>query len=253
MLLKIEKLDKCFTLKGEKIQVFRNLDLSFQEKEICCIMGPNGCGKTTLFNLIAKLDNHYNGHINILPHYTLGYMTQEHHLLPWRNVYENIILGLEIKKTISNKTVELVNEYLEHFEIPYLINSYPKNLSGGEKQKVSLIRTLIMEPDILLMDESFSALDSNIRNDLQVLLRSLIKRKERTALFITHDIDEAIILGDRTMIFDQKPNGLLNDIKISFDIPERSSNNVKSHNKFITYYSKISETLRQFKYDKKNL
>lgn len=247
--MKIELIDitKSFTNSKGKIEVFKNLNLSIDSGEIVAIMGPNGCGKTTLLNLINGLDKEFEGEIKV-QHIngnrpTFSYMMQKDLLLPWRTVYENIIIGLEIQGKVTSHSKGYVIQYLKRFGILNLMDSFPAKLSGGERQKVAFVRTLIMESDILLLDEPFASIDYNTRLELQAKIYSLVKEKKKTALLITHDIDEAIAVGDRVIILNHKPYGTLKDFQIELNVENRNPLTVRQHPKFASYYSEIWKSL----------
>ena len=247
--MNIELIDisKSFNSPKEKIEVFKNLNLSIGSGEFVSIIGPNGCGKTTLFNIIIGLDENYKGNVK-LDHIKdrrteIAYMMQKDLLLPWKSVYKNIIVGLDIQGKVNSYTKGYVLQYLRRFGISNLISSYPSKLSGGERQKVALIRTLMLDSEIMLMDEPFSAIDYNTRLELQTQIYSLAKEKKKTVIIITHDIDEAITVSDRVIIFSNKPMGVYKDLKITFDFEKRSAFNVKQDPKFASYFSEIWQSL----------
>jgi NitT/TauT family transport system ATP-binding protein len=247
--MNIELIDisKSFVSPKESIEVFNNLNLSISSGEFVSIIGPNGCGKTTLFNIIIGLDKDYKGYVK-LDHIKdrrteIAYMMQKDLLLPWKTVYQNIIIGLDIQGKVNSHTKGYVLHYLSRFGISNLISSYPSKLSGGERQKVALIRTLMLDSEILLMDEPFSAIDYNTRLELQTQIYSLAKEKNKTVLLITHDIDEAITVSDRAIIFGNKPKGVFKDLKITFNFEKRSPFKVKQDPKFASYFSEIWQSL----------
>ncbi|MEO5644136.1 MAG: ABC transporter ATP-binding protein [Bacteroidia bacterium] len=247
--MNIELVDICksFATPEGSVRVFKNLDLTINSGEFVSILGPNGCGKTTLFNLIIGLDKEYSGYVK-LDHISdrktiIAYMMQKDLLLPWKTVYQNILIGLDIQSKVNSDTKAHVTQYLERFGILNLIDSYPSKLSGGERQKVALIRTLMLDSEIMLLDEPFSAIDYNTRLELQAQIHLLAKENNKTILLITHDIDEAITVSDRAIIFKNKPNGIFKDLEITFDVQKRSPISVKQDPKFAAYFSEIWQSL----------
>jgi NitT/TauT family transport system ATP-binding protein len=247
--MKIELIDinKSFYHSSEIIEIFKHFNLSISSGEFVAIMGPNGCGKSTLLNLINGLDKKFEGNIKIEQinnsRPAFAYMMQKDLLLPWRTVYENIVIGLEVQGKITSHTRGYVLQHLKRFGISDLISSYPAKLSGGERQKVALVRTLIMQSDILLLDEPFSAIDYNTRIELQGKIYNIAKEKGNTTLLITHDIDEAIAVSDRVVILNYKPLGILKDLKIDLSVENRNPITVRQHSMFADYYSEIWRSL----------
>ena len=257
MKIEIKNITKSFLSKEGEVSIFNDFSLGFKDNEIVAILGPNGCGKTTLLNLINGIDNDFQGSIkvnNLNGDRDFAYMMQKDLLLPWRNVFKNIALGLEINDGFDKDTKSLVKEYLSIFGIEDLINNYPNNLSGGEKQKVALIRTLIFDSDILLLDEPFSSIDYNTRLELQSKLYEIAKEKKKTVLLVTHDIDEAIAISDRIIILNNKPFGIKEDFYLNLNIANRSPVTTREHSEFSKYFHLIWSSLQNSKTnEKKNI
>ena len=246
MKVELINISKRFIHSSMEVKVFDHLNLTIPAGQFVVIMGPNGCGKTTLLNLISGIDKDFEGKITVMHKSTqnaCAYLMQKDLLLPWKTVYQNIIIGLEIQKKISISTQESVMEYLHVFGMVELANKYPNCLSGGERQKVALIRTLIMYADIILLDEPFSSIDYITRLELQEKVYNIVKKNNKTAIMITHDIDEALSVADRVIILDHKPQGILKDLVLNFSIEKRNPLTTREHNKFSILYSKIWETL----------
>ena len=247
MNIELKNITKSFSSPTGSVEVFKNLNLTIRSGEFVSILGPNGCGKTTLFNLIIGLDNEYNGEVK-LDHIAdrrtaIAYMMQKDLLLPWKTVYQNIIVGIEIQDKINSATKGNVMQYLKRFGISNLIHNYPSQLSGGERQKVALIRKLMLDSEIKLLDETFSEIEYNTRLELQEQIHALTKEKHKTVLIITHDIDEAITVSDRAIIFNHKPNETFKELQITFDVEKRSPISVKQDHKFSKYFTEIWQSL----------
>ena len=190
-LLEIKNLKKYYhDLKGE-ILAIDNISLSINENEFISIVGTSGCGKSTLLSILAGIENKSDGEINFYKdNFKIGYMLQKDSLFPWRTILDNCLIGLEINNNLTNEKKEKVISLLEKYGLKDFIYKYPSSLSGGMKQRVSLIRTLATDPDILLLDEPLSALDYQTRLALSNDLYKIIKEEKKTAIMVTHDLGE---------------------------------------------------------------
>ena len=214
----ITRLTKSFKQDSRTVNIFHNMSLDVSLGDVVSVLGGSGCGKTTLLNLIAGVDRSYEGSINTYE-YTLGYMFQTDLLLPWRNARDNALLCLEVNgKAHNEEKISLLNEYFRRLDLEDFMSFYPDKLSGGMRQRVALIRTLLREPDILLLDEPFSALDYDAKLFLEKWVLDFARKLERTIVFVTHDIDEAIAVGNRLVVLDgdQSRDGCT---KIALDMP----------------------------------
>ena len=199
-------------------------DISFDVSSgsFTCIVGPSGCGKSTLLSLISGLLHPDSGEIYIngcsssgsLLH--IGYMLQKDSLFEWRSVYKNVLLGLETRKMLTSEKKELADKMLETYGLANFKNVKPSQLSGGMRQRVALIRTLALEPDILLLDEPFSALDYQTRLKVSDDIGKIIKEEKKTALLVTHDLSEAIAMGDRIVVLSERPGRIRRIIELDF-------------------------------------
>lgn len=174
---------------GETLAI-DNINIDINEKEFISIVGPSGCGKSTLLSILAGLEKKSDGNISINSDVKLGYMLQNDSLFPWRTVYDNCLLGLEVKNKLNDDTIKNVLSLLKQYGLYEFKDKYPRNLSGGMKQRVALIRTITLNPDILLLDEPFSALDYQTRITLSEDLYNIIKKENKTAIMVTHDLAE---------------------------------------------------------------
>lgn len=190
-----------FTYKGEGILI-DNVSFSLEKNEFLSIVGSSGCGKSTIIKLIAGIEKAGTGNISGL---STGYMPQKDLLLPWRTVLENILLPVELNKKSLAEGKEKAEEYLKKLNLYEYKDKLPHELSGGMRQRVSFLRTLLTEADILLLDEPFSALDAITKEYLQKWLLDTLKEFNKSIVFITHDINEALYLSDRILVCENKP------------------------------------------------
>ena len=205
-ILTIKKLSKIYHTNKSEIPAIKDLNLNIKEGEFVAIVGPSGCGKTTLLSILCSLEEKSQGEII----YTqgkqkMGYMLQNDTLFPWLNILDNTLLGLKVEKNITKENIQKVTKLLETYGLKDFIKKYPNNLSGGMRQRVALIRTLATNPDILLIDEPFSALDYQTRLAVSDDVWKIIKKEKKTTIMITHDIAEAISMADRIIVLTNRP------------------------------------------------
>ena len=235
--LEIKQLSKTYYTELGSVEALNNINLEVREGEILGIVGTSGCGKSTLLSIISKLDKDYDGVVssNDKSDYVVGYMLQEDALFPWLTILDNAILGLKIKKIDNDDNIEYVKKLLETYGLKDFMYKYPDSLSGGMKQRVALIRTLAIKPDILLLDEPFSKLDLITRLDISDDVYSIIKKEKKTTILISHDIGECVSFCDRVAIMSKRPG----TIKSVYDI-NLLNKNIPSKNrldeKFYYYY-----------------
>ena len=192
-ILIIKNLSKIYHTNDSEILAIDGLNLNIKEGEFVAIVGPSGCGKTTLLSILCGLENKSSGEITYPKgKLKMGYMLQNDTLFPWLNILDNCMLGLKVEKNITNENKNKVLKLLETYGLKDFIYKYPNNLSGGMKQRVALIRTLAINPDILLLDEPFSALDYQTRLAVSDDVWKIIKKEKKTTIMITHDIAESI-------------------------------------------------------------
>jgi NitT/TauT family transport system ATP-binding protein len=222
----VEQIDKHFDKTTTKeIHALDSISFSVKKGEFFCIVGPNGAGKTTLLNIVAGFEKPTNGIVRINGNRVIGpngrYVTmfQEHALFPWRTVLSNVEYGLEIKGIGKAEREEIAREYIELVGLRGFENSHPSRLSGGMKQRVQLARTLAVEPEIIFMDEPFGALDPITKRTLQQELEKIWKHEKKTIIFVTHDIDSAIRLGDRIAIMSPQPGKIKEIIDVGIERP----------------------------------
>lgn len=236
------------SLQGETLAL---QDISFQvfEGEFIAIAGPSGCGKSTLLSIIARLIEPESGTITIqnpdgsihYPH--IGYMLQRDYLFEWRTVYENVILGLELNKKKTKENLDYVNTLLKEYGLFDFKDKKPSELSGGMRQRAALIRTLALKPQILLLDEPFSALDYQTRLQVSGDIGNIIHKSGKTAILVTHDLSEAISLADRILILSNRPARIKKDLPIR--LTKTSDSLIASRNapEFSSYFNTLWEEL----------
>ena len=223
-MLRVEDLSFAYeTIEGE-YTVFKNISFTVQDNEFFCIIGPSGCGKSTLLKVLAGFESPSNGKVfeNEQPisgvSYERAMVFQEDAVFPWLTVKKNIEYGLSARKIAKEIKEKRVDEYLELVGLRGFENAYPRQLSGGMRKRVDLARVLANDPRILLMDEPFGALDAMTKEDLQIKLIEIWEKSKKTVIFITHDIEEALFLGDRVAVMHHINRG--GEFKI-FDVPFR--------------------------------
>lgn len=247
-LLEIKNVSLTYQTKEDEITALENLSFSCKEGEFISLIGPSGCGKTTILSLIAGLIKPTSGKIVIdgateKSQVNLGYMLQKDQLFPWRTIEKNIYLPLEIKKIKSQENLEYANTLLEKYGLEEFKKKYPDQLSGGMRQRVALIRTLVSNPKLLLLDEPFSALDSQTRLHVCDDVYKIIKAEKKTALLVTHDISEAISMSDIIIVLTNRPAKVKTIFKP--DIEGTTPIKKRENPKFGLWFEKIWKELNQ--------
>lgn len=222
MRLQIQNISKKFKNDEGYLEALSDIDLEIKPGEFICFVGPSGCGKSTLLNLIAGLENPTSG--NIVLEGKLGFMFQEPTLFPWLKVKDNVAFGLKIAKENKQSIFKKIDYYLKLIHLKSFRDAYPHELSGGMKQRVALARTLILEPDILLMDEPFAALDAQTREILYTELQEIWRITKKTIIFVTHNVREAVCLGEKVLVFTARPGRIKKEFKINLPRPRDLGN-----------------------------
>ncbi|MBQ9513503.1 MAG: ABC transporter ATP-binding protein [Clostridia bacterium] len=234
--LKFKNVSLTYQTANDEIKAIDDLSFSVKDGEFVSIIGPSGCGKSTILSLIAGLISPTKGTIE-KSNDDVGYMLQKDELFGWRTVIKNVYLPLEIKKINDKEKKEYADHLLNKYGLKKFINSYPNELSGGMRQRVALIRTLVFNPSLLLLDEPFSALDYQTRLSVCDDVYKIIKEEKKTAILVTHDISEAISMSDKIIILSKRPCSVKNVIytHLDGDTPffKRESKN------FTVYFNKI--------------
>lgn len=241
--LKVNHIYKKYQAKNGEIDAIKDISFNVNEGEFVSIIGPSGCGKSTLLSIIAGLEEKNNGIIKV--NGKIGYMLQKDNLLEWRTIYKNTILGLEIQRQISKENKEYALNLLKKYGLYEFKDKYPNQLSGGMRQKASLIRTLTIKPNILLLDEAFSALDYQTRLSVTEDVYKIIKGENLTALMVTHDISEAISMSDKVIVLSKRPSTIKKIHKIEFDLKERTPINCREDPRFTQYFNTLWKELKE--------
>lgn len=249
VLLEVKDVSYAYHTKTGETPALSHISFSVSQGEFVAIVGPSGCGKSTFLDMFCGLLKPENG--EILFHgkpldtsiTNIGYMLQKDHLFEWRTIYRNVLLGLEIQKKTSSDALQKVDELLKNYGLDKFKNSRPSQLSGGMRQRAALIRTLALNPDILLLDEPFSALDYQTRLSVSDDIGKIIKKEGKTALLVTHDISEAISMADRVIIFSKRPAVIQKIIPINFSIPKRTPMKSRNAPEFKGYFNEIWKEL----------
>lgn len=226
MTLEIRDISRNFPVPGqEPIQALSGITLTVNDKEFLSILGPSGCGKTTLLRIIGGLDTASSGSITLngasitRQSSRMAMIFQEYSLYPWRTVLENVTFGLEIQNMEKRPARDLGMEYLHLVGLAEFAERYPYELSGGMRQRVAVARAMAIDPEILLMDEPFGALDAQTRNLLQKELLDIWHKTKKTIIFVTHSVDEAVYLADRLVVLTSRPGRVCEIIPIDLDRP----------------------------------
>ncbi|MET1030383.1 ABC transporter ATP-binding protein [Domibacillus tundrae] len=223
--ISIHELTKVFYKKHNSVTALENISIDIEEGEFVCLVGPSGCGKTTLLRIVAGLENQSSGGFRIqkssMDRPNQSMVFQERGILPWLTVAENAAFGLNMRHLPKAQVKERTDYFLNKVGLTKFAHMYPKELSGGMKQRVSIARAFANDPEILLMDEPFGALDEQNRHILQEELLSIWAETKKTVLFITHSIDEALYLSDRVLLMSAQPGKITAEIKIDLPRPRK--------------------------------
>lgn len=249
MILTVKNVSKKYQSKEGEVIALKDVNFEVNKGEFVSIIGPSGCGKSTLLSIIAGLEEKNTGEIYIEDEKidktspNVGYMLQRDCLLEWRTIFSNALLGLEIKGLKNKENIEYVEDLLKKYNLYEFKDKYPSELSGGMRQRASLIRTLAIKPKILLLDEAFSALDSQTRIMVTNDIYSILRKEGITALIVTHDISEAISMSDTVFVLSKRPGTIKNIHKIEFDIENRTPLNCRESSKFSQYFNTLWKEL----------
>ena len=237
-ILKIDSLRKTYHTKDTETLAVENFSFELTPGEFIAIVGPSGCGKSTILSILADLDKKSGGKIEMDKNIKIGYMLQNDSLFEWRTIYINCLLGLEINKELNEDNKNYVTTLLKNYGLYDFKDSYPSNLSGGMRQRCALIRTLATKPDILLLDEPFSALDYQTRLSVSDDVYKIIKKENKSAIMVTHDLAEAISMADKVIVLSKRPSIIKSIYDIKLTDKSTPINNRKAK-EFSYYYDLI--------------
>jgi NitT/TauT family transport system ATP-binding protein len=246
--ISIRHLSKSFALNGNAFAALQDVNCSVAEAEFCCIVGPSGCGKSTLLRILADLDRPTSGELLIDSDDSKRPLTamvfQEQSIFPWMTVEQNVGYGLRVRRVAPSIRDERVLRYLKKVGLEHFAQAYPHQLSGGMKQRASIARAFATDPQILLMDEPFASVDEQTRALLQEELLRVWEDNRKTVVYITHSIDEALILGDRVLVMSARPGRIKAEVQVDLPRP-RSVYEIKSTPTFGALVARVWEPLRQ--------
>ena len=248
-LVKILNIDMTFHSRDGETSALKELSLDVYEGEFISIVGPSGCGKSTLLNIIAGIIKPTAGKISINgqditgPTSQVGYMPQSDQLFEWRTIWNNVMLGLEVQGKVNPEAKENVEKLLKSYGLYDFRKAYPSQLSGGMRQRAALIRTLAINPEILLLDEAFSALDYQTRLVVADEVKQIIVREGKTAILVTHDISEAISMANRVVVLTKRPGTVKNIHSIVLSCEVNTPIKCREANEFKDYFNSIWKEL----------
>lgn len=247
--IEVEHISMNYHSIKSETEAIKDISFSLKQGEFLSIVGPSGCGKSTLLNIICGLIKPSKGNIFIdgkkLNGLTLklGYMFQKDQLFEWLSVWDNVCIGLKIQHKLTKENKEKLKGLLEHYKLKDFKNYHPSELSGGMRQRVALIRTLALDPEVLLLDEPFSALDYQSRLKASDEIYNIIKQENKTAIMVTHDISEAISMSGRVIVLSKRPAKIKKDINIDFLDASSTPLKRREHPKFREYFDDIWKEL----------
>jgi NitT/TauT family transport system ATP-binding protein len=244
-IMELRNVNMTYQSPNGEIHALKDINFTVSDGEFVCIVGPSGCGKSTLLSIISGLlaptsgNIILNGEILNGPSRKIGYMLQKDHLFEWRTILKNVLLGVEIQKAVTPEIKEKAIQFLQTYGLYEFCDKYPDQLSGGMRQRAALIRTLVTDPQILLLDEAFSALDYQTRLAVSDDIYRIIKKEKKTAILVTHDISEAISMADRVLVFSHRPGTVKKVYDIVLTCQWRTPLNSREAPEFRHYFHEI--------------
>lgn len=251
-LLELRHVSYAYHSKNGETYALSDLSFQVQSGEFIAIVGPSGCGKSTLLSLISGLLKAESGSVRIngkepgTHQKNTGYMLQKDHLFEWRSIYRNVILGLEIQGRLDDNTKARVKKMLTDYGLARFRNARPSELSGGMRQRAALIRTLAIDPSLLLLDEPFSALDFQTRLSVCDDVSAILRKEKKTAILVTHDLSEAVSMADRVLVLTKRPAAICADILIRFEKADATPFERRSEPEFKEYFNEIWKELNLY-------
>jgi len=241
--IRIQDVSKVYKSSGgREVQALTHINLDVRQSEFISIIGPSGCGKSTLLRILANLEPPTSGQMDWKDSSdNIGFVFQDATLLPWKTVLQNARFPLEVKKLLSKDSLSNLDKLLELAGLKGFENAYPRELSGGMKQRVSIVRALSYNPDVLLMDEPFGALDALTRDKMGIELMRIWDETKKTILFVTHSISEAVFLSDRVIVMSPRPGKI--DQVMDIELPRPRTVEVKETLEFVNYVKTLREVL----------
>ncbi len=247
--LKIDHIVKKYQAENGEVTALDDITFTVEQGEFVSLVGPSGCGKSTLLSILAGLESPTHGSVfvggkevsGVSPQ--IGYMLQKDNLLEWRTILNNVLIGLEIQNRKTKENAEYAEHLLKTYGLYEFKDKYPSQLSGGMRQRAALIRTLAVKPDILLLDEAFSALDYQTRLAVTDDVYRILKKEGKTTLMVTHDIPESISMSDRIVVMTGRPAKVKEIHTVSFDLPQRSPLLCREQPEFSKYFNFIWKEL----------
>ncbi len=249
--LTLENVSHHYFTKNSFTKALSNISFNLKEGEFISILGPSGCGKSTILSIIAGIMKHTSGKVLLkqrpleeseLP---IGYMLQQDYLFPWKTIIENCLIGPKIRKDKSEYKMSQAKKLLKEVGLTDIEKEFPDSLSGGMRQRVALVRTLITNPEILLLDEPFSALDYLTKLKLENLVSKLLKSYHKTAILVTHDIGEAISMSDRILVMNANPGNIAKTFEVPVELRNETPFFVRRHPKYQMLFDKVWDELNK--------
>ena len=247
----LENVSHSYFSKKGFTKAIEDIDLDIEEGAFISIVGPSGCGKSTILSIMARLIEQTQGHVSIrdIPILkakpTIGYMLQQDYLFPWKTIMENILIGPKIQRSTDEETIKEARRLLKEVQLAHTENNYPGELSGGMRQRAALVRTLITDPDILLFDEPFSALDYVTKLKLENTVAAMTKQYHKTTILVTHDLGEAISMSDQIVLMKDSPGKIAKVFSVPEDLRQETPFFVRRHESYQAIFDEVWKYLNE--------